>query len=89
MKISLLYPSLTCLSSISTYIGCGCVILHNIHVPRVVLNGTLPFVLLDCQYALNHSERDGMVLKWYLNGNTIYQWIPPSKPQVKMTRIIY
>jgi len=29
------------------------------------------------------EERKGMVLKWYLNSQTvpIYQWIPPSRPQ--------
>ena len=29
------------------------------------------------------DERKGMVLKWYLNSQTvpIYQWIPPSRPQ--------
>ena len=33
-------------------------------------------------YSLNHSEKDGMILKWYFNGKTIFQWIPPSKPKV-------
>ena len=24
-----------------------------------------------------------MILKWYFNGKTIFQWIPPSKPKVR------
>ncbi len=54
--------------------------LHKVSVPKVVLNGSLPSVLLDCHYELNHSERDGLVLKWYLDGKTVYQWIPPRRP---------
>ncbi|TRY71882.1 hypothetical protein TCAL_08439 [Tigriopus californicus] len=57
------------------------VILHKIQVPSMVLNGTLPYVILDCQYGLNQTEKDGLVLKWALNGRTIYQWIPPTQPQ--------
>ena len=48
----------------------------------MVQNGTVTHVILDCIYGLNHSEKDGMILKWYFNGKTIFQWIPPSKPKV-------
>ena len=61
----------------------GGVAIHKLLVPRVVLNASMPYVILDCQYGLNHSEKDGMVLKWYLNGRTIYQWIPPAHPKVR------
>ena len=59
------------------------VILHDVLVPSVVQNGSVPFVILDCHYSMNHSEKDGMILKWYLNGRTVYQWIPPAHPQVR------
>ena len=57
-------------------------ILHDVSVPSVIQNGTVPFVVLDCHYSMNHSEKDGMILKWLLNGRTVYQWIPPAHPQV-------
>ena len=58
--------------------------LENLVVPPVIQNGTQDHVILDCPYTLHQSERDGIVLKWYLNSKTvpIYQWIPPSHPQV-------
>ena len=57
-------------------------VLKEVKVPTLVQNGTLTHVILDCVYDLNHSEKDGMILKWYFNGKTIFQWIPPSKPKV-------
>ncbi len=60
-------------------------VLHKIEVPSQVLNGSLPYVILDCEYSLNHSEMGGgMVLKWYRNGQNIYQWIPPANPRVRI-----
>ena len=57
--------------------------LESLTVPSLVQNGTVPHIILDCPYSLKPGERDGMVLKWYLNSRTvpIYQWIPPSHPQ--------
>ena len=57
-------------------------------MPTMVQNATLSHVILDCIYSLNHSEKDGMILKWYFNGKTIFQWIPPSKPKVRDTAIL-
>ena len=59
--------------------------MHGLIVPPEVRNNSRNSVLLDCQYSLNHTEKDGMILKWYFNGLTIYQWIPPARPQVKMS----
>jgi hypothetical protein len=42
------------------------VILHDVLVPSVIQNGSVPFVVLDCHYSMNHSEKDGMILKWYV-----------------------
>ena len=57
--------------------------LDSLTMPSLVQNGTVLHIILDCPYSLNPGERDGMVLKWYLNSRTvpIYQWIPPSHPQ--------
>ena len=62
--------------------GTSSVKMHGLVVPSEIQNDTETFVILDCQYSLNHTEKDGMILKWYLNGITIYQWIPPARPQV-------
>ena len=62
--------------------GTTSVVLKEVKVPPMVQNGTVDYVILDCIYGLNHSEKDGMILKWYFNGKTIFQWIPPSKPKV-------
>lgn len=62
--------------------GTTSVVLKEVKVPTMVQNGSLAHVVLDCIYNLNHSEKDGMILKWYFNGKTIFQWIPPSKPKV-------
>ena len=63
--------------------GVSLVQLESLTVPSQVENGTVPYIILDCPYSLNPGEKDGMVLKWYLNSVTvpIYQWIPPSHPQ--------
>ena len=63
--------------------GVSPVKLESLTVPSQVQNGTVPHIILDCPYSLSLSEKDGMVLKWYLNSRTvpIYQWIPPSHPQ--------
>ena len=57
--------------------------LDSLVVPEIIQNGTRDHVVLDCPYSLSPGERDGIVLKWYLNSKTvpIYQWIPPSHPQ--------
>ena len=63
--------------------GTTSVVLEEVNVPSLVQNGTRTHAMLDCKYSLNNSEKDGMILKWYFNGKTIFQWIPPSKPKVK------
>lgn len=36
-------------------------------------------LVLDCEYELQPNET-GFVLKWYLNDQLIYQWIPDRSP---------
>lgn len=40
-------------------------------------------VVLDCDYTLEESSVDGLVVKWFFNEKPgpIYQWIPKHKPQ--------
>lgn len=56
----------------------------SLRVPAVyVLNDTkasaaTPNLVLDCEYELDSSDR-GFVLKWLLNDQLVYQWIPTKK----------
>jgi len=54
-------------------------------VPSVVLNGSLPSVVLDCNYQLDtpNNSAAGLVVKWYHNRSPqpVYQWIPGYAPQ--------
>lgn len=36
-------------------------------------------LILDCEYEVEPDET-GLVIKWFLNGFPVYQWIPNSKP---------
>lgn len=40
-------------------------------------------VVLDCDYTLEESLDEGLVVKWFFNEKPtpIYQWIPTKKPQ--------
>lgn len=40
-------------------------------------------VVLDCDYTLEESLVEGLVVKWFFNEKPlpIYQWIPNKKPQ--------
>jgi hypothetical protein len=52
-------------------------------VPATIENGSVPAVILDCEYTYSEEEETGLVVKWYLDGQPVpvYQWIPPQKPQ--------
>ncbi|XP_076058555.1 uncharacterized protein LOC143035573 [Oratosquilla oratoria] len=51
--------------------------------PSVVVNGSTPLLVLDCEYNLTESDKEGLVVKWYYNRQPfpIYQWIPNNAPQ--------
>lgn len=36
-------------------------------------------LILDCAYEIEPNEK-GIVLRWLLNGTSIYQWIPEQVP---------
>lgn len=35
---------------------------------------------MDCHYSVRPDDSD-LVVKWFLNNDIVYQWIPPQKPQ--------
>lgn len=43
-------------------------------------NLSAPEFLLDCDYELNENDQRGLVIKWFLNNQLVYQWIPPRLP---------
>ncbi|XP_042866613.1 uncharacterized protein LOC122249566 isoform X2 [Penaeus japonicus] len=51
--------------------------------PSVVVNGSIPLLVLDCDYDLTEYDRSGLVVKWYYNRQPfpVYQWIPNNGPQ--------
>jgi len=63
------------------------VVLRKLTVPEAVRNGSRSHLVLDCDYELDRSSdgEGGVILKWYRNGDTIYQWVPPRRPQVSQS----
>lgn len=69
---------------------CCSVKIQKITVPSVVVmdynpnlsdrpNLSAPEFLLDCDFDVNEGE-NGLVIKWFLNNQLVYQWIPPRLP---------
>ena len=65
--------------------SCDAVRLESLSVPGLVRNGTVQSVILDCKfqikkyflcvliegpYSLSPAEKEGMVLKWYMNSRS-------------------
>ena len=65
------------------FVGSWNVKITRMSVPRMIENGTMEAVILDCDYTFSDAERFGLVVKWYLNHDPapVYQWIPRQKPQ--------
>lgn len=42
-------------------------------------NLSAPEFLLDCEFDVDENE-SGLVIKWFLNNQLVYQWIPPRLP---------
>lgn len=62
-----------------------CVKITKITIPEyyVIEDSEKPDTLvLDCEYELQRSEENGLVIKWTFEGEIIYQWIPHHKPHV-------
>ncbi|XP_037072721.1 uncharacterized protein LOC119093817 isoform X2 [Pollicipes pollicipes] len=66
-------------------LGASNVHISHVRMPSVVLNDSLPSVVLDCEYELDAADRAaaGLVVKWYHNRSPapVYQWIPGYPPQ--------
>ncbi|XP_060520125.1 uncharacterized protein LOC132698195 isoform X2 [Cylas formicarius] len=54
--------------------------INYVKVPVAVRNDTKRPATLDCNYSVRPDDTD-LIVKWYLNDDLVYQWIPPQKPQ--------
>lgn len=70
---------------------CCSVKIQKITVPPVVVmdynqnlserpNLSAPEFTLDCDYDYDPTIENGLVIKWLLNNQLVYQWIPPRLP---------
>ena len=57
--------------------------IKDLKVPRLIQNGTVEYVILDCDYTLDEAERPGLVVKWFFKDeqSPVYQWIPNQRPK--------
>ncbi|CAH1378668.1 uncharacterized protein [Tenebrio molitor] len=80
-----LCDNVTVLCGLLVMIGLsGCTVgvrINRLQVPEVTQLGDP--VVLDCDYTLEESLDEGLVVKWFFNETPtpIYQWIPNKKPQ--------
>uniref|UniRef100_A0AAG5DTJ1 Ig-like domain-containing protein n=1 Tax=Anopheles atroparvus TaxID=41427 RepID=A0AAG5DTJ1_ANOAO len=63
--------------------ACSAVKIINLKVPSTYLldqtSKTPDPLILDCEYEVDENEK-GFVLKWLLDGQPVYQWIPSKNP---------
>ncbi|XP_012224391.1 uncharacterized protein [Linepithema humile] len=56
-------------------------IIKSINVPSAVKIGDADHVILDCDYALENTSSQGLVVKWFFNEDQlVYQWIHGRYP---------
>lgn len=57
-----------------------CVHINYIKVPSAVRNNSGQPAILDCNFSYRTDDID-LVVKWLLNDEIVYKWIPSQKPQ--------
>lgn len=77
LRITNIYQIWNVLELITTLNG---VQINYIKVPLAVENNSNRSIILDCDYSVRPDDQE-LVIKWYLNDDIVYQWIPPQKPQ--------
>ncbi|XP_029174688.1 uncharacterized protein LOC114943263 isoform X2 [Nylanderia fulva] len=56
-------------------------VIKSISVPSAVKVGDVNHVILDCDYALENTSSQGLVVKWFFNDDRlVYQWIHGREP---------
>lgn len=51
-----------------------------VDIPYLIKAGSAEPIVLDCNYELGSSSVRGLVIKWYVNRDVLYQWILGKKP---------
>ncbi|XP_030766303.1 uncharacterized protein LOC115890260 isoform X2 [Sitophilus oryzae] len=54
--------------------------INYVQVPAAVRNNSNRSAILDCNYSIRPDDTE-LIVKWFLNEELIYQWIPPQSPQ--------
>ncbi|XP_029659295.1 uncharacterized protein LOC115233152 isoform X1 [Formica exsecta] len=72
---------------ISLWLILGCIlesqqlVIKSINVPSAIKVGDVNHVILDCDYALENTSSQGLVVKWFFNvDQVVYQWIHGRNP---------
>ncbi|XP_076291339.1 uncharacterized protein LOC143214328 isoform X2 [Lasioglossum baleicum] len=56
--------------------------MKSVSIPATVKAGDTDSVILDCDYDLEDTRKEGLVVQWYFNTNYVfYQWIYGMSPQ--------
>ncbi|XP_076648276.1 uncharacterized protein LOC143356453 isoform X2 [Halictus rubicundus] len=64
--------------------------MKSVNIPATVKAGATDSVILDCDYDFEDTNKDGLVVKWYFNGNDVfYQWIYGMTPMVSADGIAH
>ena len=51
-----------------------------VNIPAVVRAGTEEPIILDCNYEMEPDKMTGLVIKWFVGNDLIYQWIYGREP---------
>ncbi|XP_078046688.1 uncharacterized protein LOC144475039 isoform X2 [Augochlora pura] len=55
---------------------CWQLVIKSVNVPAIVKAGDTDYVILDCDYDLENTNKAGLYVKWFFNVNDlVYQWI--------------
>ncbi|CAK9799515.1 hypothetical protein ANTQUA_LOCUS2129 [Anthophora quadrimaculata] len=60
---------------------CWQLVIKSVNVPPTVKADDTDYVILDCDYDLENTQSNGLVVKWFFNNDeVIYQWIYGREP---------
>lgn len=60
---------------------CWQLVIKSVNIPSTVKANNTDYVILDCDYDLENTPSNGLVIKWFFNVNEVaYQWIYGRDP---------
>lgn len=57
-----------------------CINITTVDIPYLIRAGSSDPIVLDCNYELGKSSTRGLVIKWFVNQDVLYQWIHGTQP---------